>query len=44
MPSIKDYVDVPHKEQIHEEIIKTEEVKDENDNETIDTSKQSSPK
>jgi len=44
VPSIKDYVDVPHKEQIHEEIIKTEEVKDENDNETIDTSKQSSPK
>jgi len=44
VPSIKDYVDVPHKEQIHEEIIKTEEVKDENDNETIDTSNQSSPK
>ena len=44
VPTIKDYVDVPYKEKIHEETIKTEEVKDENDNETIDTSNQSSPK
>ena len=44
VPTIKDYVDIPHKEKIHEETIKTEEVKDENDNETIDTSNQSSPK
>ena len=44
VPTIKDYVDVPYKEKIHEETTKTEEVKDENDNETIDTSNQSSPK
>jgi len=44
VPTIKDYVDIPYKEKIHEETIKTEEVKDENDNETIDTSNQSSPK
>jgi len=38
VPTIKDYVDVPYKEKIHEETIKTEEVKDENNDETIDTS------
>ncbi len=42
VPEIKDYM--PNETKVHEEIIKTEEVKDENDNETIDTSKQSSPK
>mgnify|MGYP000962757000 CR=1 FL=1 len=42
IPEIKDYM--PNETKVHEEIIKTEEVKDENDNETIDTSKQSSPK
>jgi len=42
VPEIKDYM--PNETKVHEETIKTEEVKDENDNETIDTSKQSSPK